>query len=115
MTKQETTLCFITYVGNCGGTAMAKAIKEFAHKEYEDTIIDEYQRNDVVESLKRHAEELAAANPKWKPVTIELHDNTCGGAYLGVKATLYWLRVDGETILTISKANGKFEGCYENI
>ena len=35
MTKQETTLCFIMYVGNCGGTAMKKAIKEFAHKEYE--------------------------------------------------------------------------------
>ena len=65
-----------------------------------------------MESLKKRAEELAAANPKWKPVTIELRDNTCGGAYLGVKATLYWLRVDGETILTISKANGKFSECY---
>ena len=115
MIKQETTLCYIKYVGTQSGTAMAKAVKSYAHEMYDKTIIDEYQRNDVVESLKGHAEELAATNPKWKPVTIELHDNTCGGAYLGVKATLYWLRVDGETILTISKANGKFEGCYENI
>ncbi|MBQ9296809.1 MAG: hypothetical protein IJ204_06385 [Paludibacteraceae bacterium] len=108
MTKQETTLCFITYVGNCGGTAMEKAIKEFAHKEYEDTIIDEYQRNDVVAALQQKADELAAANPKWKRSKISLGDNTCGGAYLGMRATIYWLRVDNETILTIKKAKGKF-------
>ena len=108
MTKQETTLCFIKYVGNCGGTAMEKAIKEFAHKEYEDTIIDEYQRNDVVAALQNKVEELAAANPKWKRSKISLGDNTCGGAYLGMRATIYWLCVDGETILTIKKAKGKF-------
>ena len=107
MTKQETTLCFITYVGNCGGTAMAKAIKEFAHKEYEDTIIDEYQRNDVVAALQQKADELATANPNWKRSKISLGDNTCGGAYLH-PASIYWLRVDGETILTIKKAKGKF-------
>lgn len=108
MTKQETTLCFITYVGNCGGTAMAKAVKEFAHKEYEDTIIDEYQRNDVVAALQNKVEELAAANPKWKRSKISLGDDTCRGAYLGRKASIYWLRVDNETILTIKKAKGKF-------
>lgn len=108
MTKQETTLCFITYVGNCGGTAMEKAIKEFAHKEYEDTIIDEYQLNDVVAAIQNKVEELAAANPKWKRSKISLGDNTCGGAYLGMRATIYWLRVDNETILTIKKSNGKF-------
>ena len=108
MTKQETTLCFITYVGNCGGTAMEKAIKEFAHKEYEDTIIDEYQLNDVVAAIQNKVEELAAANPKWKRSKISLGDNTCGGAYLGMRATIYWLRVGGETILTIKKAKGKF-------
>ena len=107
MTKQETTLCFITYVGNCGGTAMEKAIKEFAHKEYEDTIIDEYQRNDVVAALQQKADELAATNPRWKRSEISLGDDTHGGAYLGL-STIYWLRVGGETILTIKKAKGKF-------
>ena len=85
-----------------------KAIKEFAHKEYEDTIIDESQRNDVVAALRDKADELAAANPKWKRSEISLHDDTCGGAYLGRKASIYWLRVDGETILTIKKSKGKF-------
>lgn len=107
MIKQETTLCFITYVGNCGGTAMEKAIKEFAHKEYEDTIIDEYQLNDVVAAIQNKVEELAAANPKWKRSEISLHDNTCGGAYMG-QPTVYWLRVGSETILTIKKSKGKF-------
>ena len=108
MTKQETTLCFIMYIGTHGGTAMAKEIKEFAQKEYDDTIIDEYQRNDVVAALQQKADELAAANPKWKRAKISLGDNTCGGAYLGMRATIYWLRVDNEAILTIKKSKGKF-------
>ena len=89
---------------NCHG----KAIKEFAHKEYEDTIIDEYHRNDVVAALQQKADELATANPKWKRSEISLGDDTCSGAYLGRKASIYWLRVDNETILTIKKAKGKF-------
>ena len=107
MIKQETTLCFITYVGNCGGTAMEKAIKEFAHKEYEDTIIDEYQLNDVMAAIQNKVEELAAANPNWKRSEISLRDNTCGGAYMG-QPNVYWLRVGSETILTIKKSKGKF-------
>lgn len=108
MTKQETTLCFITYVGNCGGTAMEKAIKEFAHNEYEDTVIDDYQVNDVVAALQKKVDELAATNPKWKRSEISLNDDTCRGAYLGRKVTVYWIRVGGETILTIKKAKGIF-------
>ena len=107
MIKQETTLCYIKYVGTQSGTAMAKAVKSYAHEMYDNTIIDEYQRNDVVESLKKHAEELAAANPRWKRSEISLGDDTHGGAFLG-QATIYWLRVGGETILTIKKAKGKF-------
>lgn len=49
-----------------------------------------------------------AANPKWKRSEISLGDDTCGGAYLGRKASIYWLRVDNETILTIKKSKGKF-------
>ena len=107
MIKQETTLCYIKYVGTQSGTAMAKAVKSYAHEMYDNTIIDEYQRNDVVAALRDKADELAAANPKWKRSEISLHDNTCGGAYLH-PASIYWLRVDGETILTIKKAKGKF-------
>ena len=61
MTKHDTTLLFVTYVGTLAGTAMAKAIKDIARKEFEDTIIDEFQRTDVLDILNRHAEDLATA------------------------------------------------------
>lgn len=103
MTKHDTTLLFITYTGTYAGTAMAKAIKEFARNEFEETIIDEFQRTELVMKLQKKVDELTAANPKWKRSVVSLHDNTCGGAYLH-PASVYWLRVDGETILTMKKA-----------
>ena len=103
MTKHDTTLLFITYTGTYAGTAMTKAIKEFARNEFEETIIDEFQRTELVMKLQKKVDELAAANPKWKRSVVSLHDNTCGGAFLH-PATVYWLRVDGETILTMKKA-----------
>lgn len=103
MTKHDTTLLFITYTGTYAGTAMAKAIKEFARNEFEATIIDEFQRTELVMKLQKKVDELAAANPKWKRSVVSLHDDTCSGAFLH-PATVYWLRVDGETILTMRKA-----------
>ena len=107
MTRHDTTLLFITYVATCAGTAMAKAIKAFARKEFQNTLIDEYQRDDVMEALKQHAQELASANPKWKRSEISLHDDTYGGAFMH-QARIYWLRVDGETVLTMRKASGNY-------
>lgn len=107
MTRKETTLCFITYVGNSLGTTMTKALKEFARNEYDATIIDEHMRNDVAAEFRDKADELAAANPKWKRSEIIMADDSWSGR---PAATVYWLRVDGETILTIKKAKGKFSG-----
>ena len=107
MTRHDTTLLFVTYGATCAGTAMAKAIKEFARNEFKDTIIDEYQRHDVVDAIKQHAQELAIANPKWKQSEISLQDDTCGGAFHR-DAKIYWLRVDGETVLTMVKASGNY-------
>lgn len=111
MTKHDTTLLFVTYTGTSAGTAMAKAIKEYARKEFEDTIIDEPQHKDVLETLLQLAEDLATANPKWKRSKISIHDNTCGGAYLCL-INVYWLRVDGETVLTMRKAKGNYAALY---
>ncbi len=111
MTKHDTTLLFVAYTGTLAGTAMAKAIKEYACKNFQDTIIDEPQRIDVVEALQQYVEELAIANPKWKRSKISIHDDTCGGAFL-CRAKIYWLRVDGETVLTMKKVNGNYATMY---
>lgn len=111
MTKHDTTLLFVAYTGTTAGTAMAKAIKEYAREEFEDTIIDELQHKDVLETLQQLAEDLAIANPKWKRSKITISDDTCGGAYLG-RAKIYWLRVDDETVLTMRKVKGNYAALY---
>ncbi|MBR6354403.1 MAG: hypothetical protein IKS01_01330 [Paludibacteraceae bacterium] len=108
--KEETTLVFIKYVGTQSGTAMAKAIKSYANELFDNAIIDECQHKEVYKTIEQRAEELANDNPKWKPIKITLDDNSHNGAYL-VRTNIYWLRVDGETILTMVKASGMFKDC----
>lgn len=110
MKKQETSLMYIQYVGTAAGTAMCKALKDFAKEEFDESIIDKSQLNEVVETLKLHSSKLHDINPRWKEVVITLADNCCG--IKGYTPDLFWLRVDGETILTIQNAKSDYAQAF---
>ena len=106
MTKKETTLMFIKYIGTLSGTAMAKALKDFARSEFNETIIDKSQIDDVVKAIKQHADILAKENPRWKQVEIDKKNSRYSKEVEDVD--LFWVLVDEETILTIQQAKGNF-------
>ena len=89
---------------------MAQAIKSYAYERFDNTIIDECQKNDLLEELLGRAEDLSILNPKWNPAEFAMRDNTCGGTFL-VQTSIYWVYVNGECILTLNKANGQFIDC----
>lgn len=101
MTKNDTTLMYINYLGTLGGSSLAKAIKDFARTEFDDTIIDESQVDNVVETLRDHANSQLNLHTRWKDVSIKSVRSRSDE--LGL-ATMYWIVVDEETILVIKRA-----------
>lgn len=101
MTKNNTTLMFVKSYGTLGGSALEKAIKDFARTEFDDTIIDESQVDNVVETLRDHANSQLNLHTRWKDVSIKSVRSRSDE--LGL-ATMYWIVVDEETILVIKRA-----------
>lgn len=97
---------FIKYVGTLSGTAMAKALKDFAHSEFNETIIDKSQIDNVVKAIKQHADILAKEKPRWKQVEIDKSGSRFRKEIGDVD--LFWVRIDEETVLTIQQAKGNF-------
>lgn len=93
---------YLNYLGTLSGSSMAKAIKDFARAEFDHTIIDESQIDEVIHTLQEYADKMATLHTRWKPVKIERHDGRCCEE-LG-QTDLHWVVVDEESILTIKKA-----------
>ena len=97
MDKVETRICHVKDVSNMNGTALVRAIKSYAHAQFDDTLICDRQIWDVKADLEEYAQKMSDENPRWKPAKIEVYDP-------GRQGIRWWISVNGETILMVAKA-----------
>lgn len=102
MVCYDTSLMFIRYVGTLGGTAMAKALKAFAHDNFGDSLIDMSQVEDVAAVLRDRSNVLKEQNPRWKQPKIS------GESNVGMKHDICYITIDGETVLIMKKAERNY-------
>lgn len=102
MVCYDTSIMFIRYVGTLGGTAMAKALKNFAHENFGDSLIDMGQVEDVASVLRDRSNVLKEQNPRWKQPKISCDSSR------GIKHDTCYITIDSEIILIMKKAERNY-------